>query len=398
MEWTYYEEGDCDNTYKDSFYSNCYRDTGSSKKVDVSAMNRFGLLDVNEGHAGQGLVYSLTTDVGLFNIGLNLSLCGLLAVLGGGGVITDATRTISLRFNTYNGQKDGLFSSVDITARFSLGGEVQISKDVQAFSMPYFFGTSAVVVCRAVAMIAFTIMLAHYVGKDLKHLVKELKDGRHRLRISFRRIPITTATVINFTGDAVFAVNLALWVSTAITASEFVLTPTLSYNEASRQVRAFSDDLSVVATDRWERDAAAVAGSMIGLARLFIMLRFHPRLSLVTDVLAASGVHLVHFFIMFFMVVGVYSAVVFTALRQRHDFNSNLGWVIFGPSSELFATWTISFVTMTRVALGEFDSVYPGMYTINPGSAFIIIATYQTLQGILLLNIVISILLDGFQV
>lgn len=43
----------------------------------------------------------------------------------------------------------------------------------------------------------------------------------------------------------------------------------------------------------------------------------------------------------------------------------------------LFATWTNSFVTMTRVALGEFDSVYPGMYTINPSSAFIIIATYQ---------------------
>lgn len=47
---------------------------------------------------------------------------------------------------------------------------------------------------------------------------------------------VRQATVINFTGDAVFAVNLALWVSTAITASEFVLTPTLSYNEASRQV------------------------------------------------------------------------------------------------------------------------------------------------------------------
>lgn len=71
-------------------------------------------------------------------------------------------------------------------------------------------------------------------------------------------------------------------------------------------MRAFSEDLSFVAIERWKRDAAAVAGSMIGLARLFIMLRFHPRLSLVTDVLAASGVHLVHFFIMFFMVVGVY--------------------------------------------------------------------------------------------
>ncbi|CAM9925770.1 unnamed protein product, partial [Ectocarpus sp. 8 AP-2014] len=74
------------------------------------------------------------------------------------------------------------------------------------------------------------------------------------------------------------------------------------------------------------------------------MLRFHPRLSLVTDVLTASAVHLVHFFIMFFMVVGVYS---------------NLVWVIFGPSSLLFATWTASFVTMTRIALGEFDNIYP---------------------------------------
>lgn len=49
-----------------------------------------------------------------------------------------------------------------------------------------------------------------------------------------------------------------------------------------------------------------VCGSIMGLARLFLLLRFHPRLSLVTDVLAASMVHLVHFFIMFFMVVAVY--------------------------------------------------------------------------------------------
>lgn len=71
-------------------------------------------------------------------------------------------------------------------------------------------------------------------------------------------------------------------------------------------MRAFSDDLALVALGRQERDAAAVAGSIFGLSRLFLMLRFHPRLSLVTDVLSASAVHLVHFFIMFFMVVGVY--------------------------------------------------------------------------------------------
>lgn len=73
------------------------------------------------------------------------------------------------------------------------------------------------------------------------------------------------------------------------------------------QVTAFGEDLALVALERWKRDAAAVAGGMFGLARLFIMLRFHPRLSLVTDVLTASAVHLAHFFIMFFMVVGVYT-------------------------------------------------------------------------------------------
>ncbi|CAN0281687.1 unnamed protein product, partial [Hapterophycus canaliculatus] len=148
-------------------------------------------------------------------------------------------------------------------------------------------------------------------------------------------------------------------------------------------VTAFGEDLALVALERWQRDAAAVAGGMLGLARLFIMLRFHPRLSLVTDVLTASAVHLVHFFIMFFMVVGVYT---------------NLAWVIFGPSSSLFETWSASFVTMTRIALGEFDDMYPRMVAINETAGFIIIVTYQTLQGILLLNIVISILLDGFQV
>jgi len=66
-------------------------------------------------------VYTLTTDTGVFNTGLNLNICGMLAVFGGPDVVTDAVRTMSLRFNTYNGQHAGLFSSVGITARFSLG-------------------------------------------------------------------------------------------------------------------------------------------------------------------------------------------------------------------------------------------------------------------------------------
>lgn len=75
--------------------------------------------------------------------------------------------------------------------------------------------------------------------------------------------------------------------------------------------------LSIVAVESLKHDALAVAGGMFGLARLFLMLRFHPRLSLVTDVLAASAVHLVHFFIMFFVVVGVYR---YTATRSVKDY------------------------------------------------------------------------------
>lgn len=56
---------------------------------------------------------------------------------------------------------------------------------------------------------------------------------------------------------------------------------------------------------------------------------------------------------------------------------SNVGWIIFGASSDLFATWTAAFVTMTRTAFGEFDNIYPEMVDINPDAAFLIIATYQ---------------------
>lgn len=61
-------------------------------------------------------------------------------------------------------------------------------------------------------------------------------------------------------------------------------------------------------------------------------------------------------------------------------FFSNLVWVIFGPSLSLFATWTASFVTMTRVALGEFDNIYPLMVEVNDAAAIIIIITYQVFQ------------------
>lgn len=53
--------------------------------------------------------------------------------------------------------------------------------------------------------------------------------------------------------------------------------------------------------------------------------------------------------------------------------------MIFGPSLSLFATWPVSVVTMTRVALGEFDNIYPLMVEINDAAAFMIIVTYQVL-------------------
>ncbi|CAN0177728.1 unnamed protein product, partial [Ectocarpus sp. 13 AM-2016] len=180
---------------------------------------------------------------------------------------------------------------------------------VEVFSMPFFFGSSPAIVGRAIAMFAFGLMLVIYIGKDVLRAWREVRDGRHRLSMNLRHVPVTTATALNLVGDCVFLWNLVLWVNVAVTAAKFELIPTLSYNNASEQartVRAFSEELTLVALERWKRDATAVAGSIFGLARLFIMLRFHPRLSLVTDVLTASAVHLVHFFIMFFMVVGVY--------------------------------------------------------------------------------------------
>lgn len=57
--------------------------------------------------------------------------------------------------------------------------------------------------------------------------------------------------------------------------------------------------------------------------------------------------------------------------------SSNLVWVIFGPSNDLFETWKASFITMTRAALGEFDNIYPQMVEVNPEASFLLIFTYQ---------------------
>lgn len=55
MEWTYYEDGVCDDTYGSSFYEGCYRDKASYKdmrqEIEDSLMNPLTLIDVNEGTA-----------------------------------------------------------------------------------------------------------------------------------------------------------------------------------------------------------------------------------------------------------------------------------------------------------------------------------------------------------
>lgn len=68
---------------------------------------------------------------------------------------------------------------------------------------------------------------------------------------------------------------------------------------------------------------------------------------------------------------------MFHQLRSLSFHTRNLGWIIYGPSSASFATWNSSFMTMTRAALGEFDSLYPEMTEINPTASYALLFTYQ---------------------
>lgn len=50
-----------------------------------------------------------------------LFVAGCVFIQEGDAVINGGVRTLSVRFNTYNGQSGGLFSAVKIEAKFSLG-------------------------------------------------------------------------------------------------------------------------------------------------------------------------------------------------------------------------------------------------------------------------------------
>ncbi|CAM9571855.1 unnamed protein product, partial [Phaeothamnion confervicola] len=106
------------------------------------------------------------------------------------------------------------------------------------------------------------------------------------------------------------------------------------------------------------------------------MMRFHRRLSLVSQTLRNSASHLAHFLFISLMVVMVYALAA---------------WNTLGESLPTFSSLSRSIFTLLLIALGLNDEIYPTMVDARPVTGLLMALTYQIIMGLLIINVLVAV-------
>ena len=131
-----------------------------------------------------------------------------------------------------------------------------------------------------------------------------------------------------------------------------------------------------------EYSSLNVANIVLMLLRLLHYMHFQPQLGVVTRTVGRAASDMVHFFILFFIVVISYSF---------------LSHLIFGATIEQFSTFGLTMQTMVNVLLGRVDigAITTEMHDTS-GSLFFY--SYIVLGFLILLNMLLAIILDAYSV
>ncbi|CAE7033991.1 Rsph3a [Symbiodinium sp. CCMP2592] len=120
---------------------------------------------------------------------------------------------------------------------------------------------------------------------------------------------------------------------------------------------------------------------MLVMLRLFKSFHAQPRLAIVTKTIITASQDLLHFFI---VLLSVYTCMAV------------FGYLLFGQDVEDFSTWDRVCITCFRALLGEWD--WEEMETVGRVLAAIWLWCFVVLVVLLLLNMVLAILMDAYQV
>lgn len=124
---------------------------------------------------------------------------------------------------------------------------------------------------------------------------------------------------------------------------------------------------------------------LVGTFRFFKYYQFQPRLQIVNRTLTSSAIHLFHFFVVFMVILFGFSLI---------------GHLNFGTQVRHFATFMNSVQVMVESLFGMFD-IGPtigdfSLSYVDPYIANIFFLVWQFLANMILLNIFVAILMDGY--
>jgi hypothetical protein len=129
-------------------------------------------------------------------------------------------------------------------------------------------------------------------------------------------------------------------------------------------------------------DTVFCVASLVGLVRLLAHLSFHKRLSMVTSTLSAAAWSLTHFFLLLFLVLCIFAFIC---------------CVILGSVMDDFSTWGSSLTRLWRLAMGEVEDFYDRVLRANSSLGLIIVILFELLVGLLLLNVLISLIIGAYE-
>eukprot|EP00928_Gymnodinium_smaydae_P084976 TRINITY_DN6826_c0_g2_i1.p1 TRINITY_DN6826_c0_g2~~TRINITY_DN6826_c0_g2_i1.p1 ORF type:complete len:1042 (-),score=231.14 TRINITY_DN6826_c0_g2_i1:33-3158(-) len=145
------------------------------------------------------------------------------------------------------------------------------------------------------------------------------------------------------------------------------------------QVSTYMDALEAVVLYVHIFKLVLSAYPLIIVLRLFKAFSAQPRLALVTDTLAVTAVDLVHFLLVF---ISIFMTLAISGL------------ILFGRQLESFTTVPRAMTTVFRVMLGDFE--WDMLRSVGLWEAFVWLFFTLGVMNLLLLNMVLAIVMDGY--
>lgn len=147
------------------------------------------------------------------------------------------------------------------------------------------------------------------------------------------------------------------------------------------QVQLLFDEVHTMTNMCQTYTAMNVLSVILMTMRALKLLDFQPRLGLVTRTLSKAFVDLIHFFLVFALVLASYAVV---------------GFVSFGSEIERFASFERAISTLVELMLGDTDVLVDLSRSASPASGILYFWSFIIVAFFILMNVLLAILVDAY--